>query len=112
MYDYLSDCVDCVWEKLSIDGVESKTIFESDGDHHKTVLTRLAPGATIPRHHHTHANETVYVLSGDFVEEGKAYGPGSYFVGKAGTSHGPHHSESGCVVLTHWTGGPMDFVVD
>lgn len=65
-----------------------------------TVLTRMEPGAAIPAHLHTHAHETVFVVSGDFVEDGKAYGPGSFFAGEAGTPHGPHRTLSGCVVLT------------
>ncbi|HEY9773733.1 MAG TPA: cupin domain-containing protein [Planktothrix sp.] len=108
----MSDCSGCQWEKLAIEGVESKVIYLDDQTQTKTVQTRLSPGATIPRHSHTHAAETVYVLSGDFIEEGVSYGPGSYFVGNAKTAHGPHHSKTGCVVLTHWTGGPVDFVVE
>lgn len=33
-----------------------------------TVLTRTEPGANIPAHHHTKAQETVFALEGDFVE--------------------------------------------
>ena len=110
VYQYMNDCSACHWEKLAIDGVESKTLYFDELTNARTVETRLHPGATIPRHSHTHATETVYVLSGDFVEKGIEYGAGAYFVGKAGTAHGPHHSKNGCIVLTHWTGGPVDFV--
>ncbi|MDR3617134.1 MAG: cupin domain-containing protein [Candidatus Obscuribacterales bacterium] len=112
MYQYLSDCHHCQWEKLEIDGVESKTLYVDEQTNARTVETKLSPGAVIPRHSHTHAHETVYVLSGDFIEEGVKYGPGSYFVGKAGVSHGPHKSDNGCLVITHWTGGPIDFVME
>ncbi len=110
MYQYVNDCFGCQWESLAIEGVESKTLYFDEKKNARTVETRMQPGATIPRHSHTHANETVYVLSGDFIEEGIEYGPGSYFVGKAGTIHGPHQTKNGCIVLTHWTGGPVDFV--
>jgi len=73
-----------------------------------TVLTDLAPGATIPEHWHTHADETVYVLSGDFVEAGQPYGPGTFFVGSAGTKHGPHSTVHGCTVLTRFS-SVLDF---
>jgi quercetin dioxygenase-like cupin family protein len=106
----MNSCLQCKWEKLAIKGVESKTLYFDEGTKARTVETKLAPGATIPRHCHTHANETVYVLSGDFIEEGTEYQAGSYFVAKAGTIHGPHHSRTGCVVLTHWTGGELDFI--
>ena len=70
----------------------------------------MVPGAVIPRHFHSHADETVYVLEGDFIEEGTTYGDGAYFVGKSGIPHGPHETTTGCTVLTHWTGGIVDFV--
>ena len=109
MYQFMSDCSGCQWESLAVEGVDSKVLYLDESA--KTVETRMKPGAIIPRHSHTHANETVYVLSGDFIEEEVEYGPGSYFVGRAGTAHGPHHTNSGCIVLTHWTGGPVDFVI-
>jgi hypothetical protein len=48
------------------------------------------------------------VLEGDFVEAGMTYGPGTFFAGKAGTTHGPHHSVGGCTVLTHFS-AELDF---
>ena len=72
-----------------------------------TVMTHIEAGASIPEHWHTQADETVYVVSGDFVERGKSYGPGSFFVGKAGTSHVPTNC-SGCTVLTTFS-APLDF---
>lgn len=50
------------------------------------------PGSTIPAHRHSLADETVYVLEGDFIEAGVGYGLGAFFAGKAGTPHGPHSS--------------------
>jgi hypothetical protein len=66
------------------------------------VLTRLAPGALISEHWHSDADETVYVLDGDFVEGGFAYGPGTFFFGKAGRPHGPHTCSGGCTALMHF----------
>ena len=110
MYQFMSNCLACEWASLAIDGVKSKVLYFDEATNAKTVETEMKPGAIIPQHSHTHANETVYVLSGDFIEEQTEYGPGSYFVGRAGTAHGPHRTKNGCVVLTHWTGGPVDFV--
>lgn len=45
-----------------------------------TALAHLAPGIIIPEHWHTHADETLYMLSGDLVIAGVAYGPGTFFV--------------------------------
>jgi anti-sigma factor ChrR (cupin superfamily) len=67
-------------------------------------------GASISAHSHTRAEETVYVLEGDFVEDGVAYGAGSFFAGAAGIPHGPHRTVGGCVLLTTFS-GPLDFVL-
>lgn len=110
MYQFSSGCKTCSWQPLGIDGVEFKVIFDDPVSGKRTVLTKLLPGAVIPRHFHSHADETVFVIEGDFVEEGIVYGAGAYFVGKANTTHGPHKSVNGCTVLTHWNGGAVDFV--
>lgn len=97
------------WTQLDFPGVALK-VLHTEATGASTVLTRLAPGASIPRHHHTAADETVYVVKGDFVEDGESFGPGSFFAGKAGTDHGPHHSISGCLVLTRFSAS-LDFVL-
>ena len=74
------------------------------------VLSRMAPGATIPEHWHSDAHETAFVLQGDFIEAGVSYGPGTFFYGKAGCPHGPHTSRTGCTVLTHYSStADLDF---
>ena len=65
--------------------------------------TATPPGAVIPEHWHSNADETVFVLEGEFVEGGFTYGPGTFFLGKAGLPHGPHTSRTGCTVLTHFS---------
>src|SRR4051794_27636870 len=56
----------------------------------------LPPGAVIPEHWHWQADETVYVVDGDFVEGSFVYEPGTFFCGKAGLPHGPHTTRRGC----------------
>lgn len=73
------------------------------------AMTTMAPGSTIPAHSHSAANEFVYVVSGDFIEAGTSYGPGTVFYGVAGTVHGPHTTTTGCVVVTHYS-APLDFI--
>jgi quercetin dioxygenase-like cupin family protein len=74
-----------------------------------TGMIKMAAGSAIPAHRHTKADQTMFVLEGDIVEEGITYGPGSFLVAKAGTPHGPHGSSGGCVILTTYF-GPPDFV--
>jgi anti-sigma factor ChrR (cupin superfamily) len=100
------DEVDAV--ALDIPGMKIQTLHADQISRATTVLTHIAAGASIPQHWHTFADETVFVLSGDFIEHGRSYGPGAFFVGTAGTSHGPHDSISGCTVLTTFS-APLDF---
>ncbi len=93
---------------LEIPGVSIRVLSRDAESGGMAVLTRIEAGATIPAHWHTKADETVYVLEGDFVEAGVSYGPGTFFAGKAGTTHGPHHSVGGCTVLTHFS-AELDF---
>ncbi len=96
-------------EQVSLDlpGVTMQ-VLHTEGSGGMTVLTHLAPGATIPEHWHTNADETVYVLSGDFVEASVPHGPGTFFAGRAGTRHGPHSTVHGCTVLTRFS-ATLDF---
>ena len=72
-------------------------------------MMRMEAGSSIPAHRHTHADQAVFVIEGDLIEEGVTYGPGSFLVAKAGTPHGPHNSAGGCVLLSTYF-GPPDFV--
>ena len=99
------------WTALDFPGAEIKVLYTDPSTGGMSVLTRLQAGATIPRHHHTKADEAVYVLEGDFVEDGQAFGPGAFFAGKAGNIHGPHSSNEGCIVLIHFSAA-LDFVVE
>ena len=95
---------------IGFTGVTVRVLHNSDGDGGLVVLTRMAPGAVIPEHWHSRADETVYVLEGEFVEGGFTYGPGTFFLGKAGAPHGPHTSRTGCTVLMHYsTSADLDF---
>jgi quercetin dioxygenase-like cupin family protein len=110
VYDLKLQTADIEWTPLDFPGVAMKTLRHDDRTGGMTVMTRIQPGATIPAHRHTRADETVYVLQGDFVEDGVAHGPGSFFAGAAGTVHGPHATAGGCVLLTTFS-GPLDFVL-
>ncbi|HEY2017001.1 MAG TPA: hypothetical protein VGH38_26030 [Bryobacteraceae bacterium] len=57
----------------------------------------------IPAHIHEGVAEVLYVVEGDFINEGKQYLPGTSLHVKAGKPHGPHSTENGCSVLVPWT---------
>jgi quercetin dioxygenase-like cupin family protein len=98
------------WKSSGFPGVSMRVVYEDPTTGATTVLTRLEPGAIIPAHRHSRANESVFVLTGDFVEAGITYETGTFFVGAAGTIHGPHESRTGCTVLTNFS-APPDFEI-
>ena len=109
MYDLKMDASSLAWSPLDFAGVSMKILTHDAQTGGMTVMTRMTAGASIPAHLHTHANETVYVLDGDFVEDGVSHGEGHFFSGAAGTSHGPHATKNGCVLLTTFS-ATLDFV--
>lgn len=110
MYHLKLDVNAVAWSPLDFPGVWLRVLHADPHTGAMTVLTRMAPGAVIPAHLHTKADETVYVLDGDFVEDGQSHGPGNFFAGKAGVAHGPHTTVGGCTVLTTFSAG-LDFVL-
>jgi len=108
MYGVKINESEVAWAPLEMPGVWMKVLHKDDATGAMAVMTRMDAAATIPAHFHTKADETVYVLAGDFVEDGVSHGPGSYFVAKAGVPHGPHRTVGGCTVLTHF-GAEVDF---
>ena len=63
----------------------------------------MKAGSVIPAHIHEGVAEVLYVLEGDFINEGTQYLPGTSLHVKAGKPHGPHSTEKGCSVLVLWT---------
>jgi hypothetical protein len=60
----------------------------------------------------------VYILEGDFTNDGKPYRAGTTLHIKTGNVHGPHTTENGCRVLVLWpertsneTADLSDFIV-
>ena len=63
----------------------------------------MQPGSVIPAHIHEGVAEILYVVDGDFVNEGKSYGPGDSLHIKAGQVHGPHTTNAGCKLVVLWS---------
>ena len=63
----------------------------------------MKPGAVIPAHLHKGITEALYVMEGDFTNEGKQYPAGTSLHFKAGKAHGPHTTTKGCKLLDLWT---------
>jgi quercetin dioxygenase-like cupin family protein len=65
----------------------------------------MKAGAVIPVHLHKGMAEALYVVEGDFTNEGKQYQAGTSLHFKAGKVHGPHATKNGCKLLVLWTEG-------
>lgn len=61
------------------------------------ALIRYLPGAFTPRHLHV-GYETVFVLSGDYIENDVSFGPGALIIRAPGTTH-EMRSKNGCTFL-------------
>jgi anti-sigma factor ChrR (cupin superfamily) len=63
------------------------------------ALLRMEPGSEIARHLHERTTETLYVIDGDFINEGISYPVGTELNVKPRTAHSPHTTKNGCSVL-------------
>ncbi|SMB99590.1 anti-ECFsigma factor, ChrR [Hymenobacter roseosalivarius DSM 11622] len=94
------------WERFS-EGVE-KLVLRAEGGESR-VLLRIAAGSGYPVHAHAVPDE-VFVVDGTYVdpgvEQGRAFGPGSFLYYPAGTEH-QATSPSGCTILVWSTKVPV-----
>jgi quercetin dioxygenase-like cupin family protein len=109
VYQIKTDTSAVPWSPTGWAGVSMKVLQPVESSGGMTGMLRMEAGSSIPAHSHTNADHMVFVVEGDLVEGGVSYGPGSFFVAKAGSPHGPHGSAGGCVLLS-WYSGPPDFV--
>ena len=66
----------------------------------------MKPGAIILAHLHKNIAEVLYIVEGDFINEGKQYKAGTTLHVKAGMPHGPHSTQNGCRLLVAATKAP------
>jgi quercetin dioxygenase-like cupin family protein len=97
------------WEKGPYAGVELMVLHKNAKTGGVTVLRKFHAGVVIPAHIHPEANESVYVLSGDWEESGVTYTKGAFFFAPRGVVHGPHLAKTEVVSLTIFD-GPLTVV--
>jgi len=83
------------WIK-AMSGVEIKMLHETAST--KSYLMKLSANTVIPRHSHTHSEES-FVLEGEVVLDGTLCKQGDYHFAAAGTIHRSISSDSGCTLL-------------
>ena len=84
------------WEPTPWPGIWNKVLYE-DASGRRTVLTRMEPGARLPRHRHVGLEQS-FVLEGSLVDEDGACTAGNFVWRRAGSIHSAW-SPDGCVGL-------------
>ncbi|MBI4662756.1 MAG: cupin domain-containing protein [Verrucomicrobia bacterium] len=104
MYQYVTLAKDKMWQPGPYSGVELLVLHQNEATGGVTVLRKFKQGVTIPAHIHPLANESVYILSGEWEESGVVYTPGAFFFAPKGERHGPHVARTEVVSLTMFDG--------
>ena len=104
MFQYISLARDKTWKPGPYPGVELLVLHQSEETGGLTVLRKFHAGTTVPAHIHPQANETAYILSGQWEESGVIYSTGTCFFAPKGELHGPHVAKTEVVSLTMFDG--------
>ncbi|MBI4623956.1 MAG: cupin domain-containing protein [Verrucomicrobia bacterium] len=104
MFPYVALSANQEWKPGPYPGVELLVLHRNPATGGVTVLRRFKAGVTVPAHTHPLANESAYVLSGEWEEAGVAYTTGAFFFAPKGVPHGPHVAKTDVVSLTMFDG--------
>ena len=104
MFQYTVLAQDKAWQPGPYAGVELLVLHKNEATGGVTVLRKFHAGVTVPAHIHPLANESVYILSGEWEESGVVYTTGAFFHAPKGARHGPHIARTEVVSLTIFDG--------
>jgi quercetin dioxygenase-like cupin family protein len=104
MFQYISSAQGKTWQPGPYPGVELLVLHKNEATGGVVVLRKFKAQVTVPAHVHPQANESVYVLSGEWEESGQVYSAGAYFFAPRGQLHGPHFARTEVVSLTVFDG--------
>jgi quercetin dioxygenase-like cupin family protein len=99
MFPHVALSKDKTWQPGPYAGVELMVLHKSPTTGGVTVLRKFKAGVTVPAHTHPEANETAYVLSGEWEESGVTYTTGTLFFAPKGERHGPHVAKTEVISL-------------
>jgi quercetin dioxygenase-like cupin family protein len=109
MFPYTALAQDKEWQPGPYPGVELRVLHRNEQTGGLTVLRKFRAGVTVPAHTHPEANESAYILSGEWEESGTTFLPGTFFFAPRGQPHGPHHARTEVISLTTFD-GPLTVV--
>jgi anti-sigma factor ChrR (cupin superfamily) len=89
---------EAAWQPSGVPGVDVRALFVDAASDRQTILVRMAPRSSYPRHAHG-GTEECYVIQGDLIEGGVVMRAGDYSRFEGGTQHGPLTTERGCLLL-------------
>ncbi|MBL68278.1 MAG: hypothetical protein CMO74_07490 [Verrucomicrobiales bacterium] len=104
MFPYTTSAKEKNWQAGPYEGVELKILHRDEATGGVTVLRKFHAGTMVPAHIHPEANETAYILSGEWEESGAVHPPGTLFHAAKGEPHGPHKARTEVVSLTVFDG--------
>src|SRR2546423_6739736 len=109
MFQYIALAKEKQWQPGPYAGVELLILHKNEVTGGLTVLRRFKAGTTVPAHIHPQANESAYVLSGEWEEDGVVYSQGTLLYAPKGELHGPHVARTEVLNLTVFD-GPLTVV--
>jgi anti-sigma factor ChrR (cupin superfamily) len=104
VFPYTALAQEKTWQPGPYPGVELLELHRQEETGAVTVLRKSHSGVTVPAHVHPQANESVYILSGEWEEAGVIYTAGAFFYAPRGERHGPHVARTEVISLTIFDG--------
>lgn len=99
------------WDKIIgtpfPDGLERKRLHANKATGGGAAVLKFPVGYIEPRHYHTTAGHSVYILKGSLKIGGETYGPGNFFYAPRDVAHGPNEALEETEILI-WSDGPLD----
>jgi quercetin dioxygenase-like cupin family protein len=86
------------WENIGLSGIQTKRLFVDEPHDSVTMLVRMPPGASYPRHRHA-GPEQCLVLEGDLHIGDLVLHAGDYQCAIADSRHDVQYTEGGCVLF-------------
>lgn len=104
MFQYIALSKEKNWQPGPYPGVELLVLYRNAASRGVTMLRKFHAGVIVPAHLHPEANESVYILSGEWEESGAVYTAGTFFFAPKGERHGPHLAKTEVISLTMFDG--------
>ncbi len=104
VFAYIANSGNQPWQAGPYPGVELRVLHRNEATGGVTVLRKFQAGITVPAHVHRQANESAYILSGEWEESGVVHRAGTFFHAPKGKLHGPHIARTEVISLTIFDG--------